>query len=413
LCRFKRFTYDDGLRARGESNLRRARFCSNCGAALAPTAGDDRDVRKTVTVLFTDLVDSTPLGERLDPEPLRVVLGRYFEVTRELLERHGATVRKFAGDAVMAVFGVPTLHEDDALRAVTAASMLGSSLVGLNEELDRRWSVRLDVRTGVNTGEVVVDDTAGSHADVLGDAVNLAARLQQAAGIGEILVGDATFQLVREAVTAEPLPPLALKGKGDPVSAWRLLSVHHDTRRHAQRSDAPMVGRERELTLLDWVFERTIAERRCHLVTLVGDAGVGKTRLVDEFEQLVRTRALILRGHCPSYGETAAFRPIARVVQQLAGIRLGDPVEASRAKLAALLGDAHLTDRVVQVLGLGAGTAEPEDSYWALRRMLELLAAEQRWCWWWTTFTGLSRRCSTSSSTWASGLTVLPSCSSA
>jgi class 3 adenylate cyclase/tetratricopeptide (TPR) repeat protein len=361
----------------GESNLRRARFCPNCGATLARTAAADRDVRKTVTVLFTDLVDSTPLGERLDPEPLRGVLGRYFEVTRELLEGHGATVRKFAGDAVMAVFGVPTLHEDDALRAVTAASGLGDALAGLNEELDRIWSVRLDVRTGVNTGEVVVDDVAGSQADVLGDAVNLAARLQQAAGIGEVLVGDATFQLVREAVTAEPVPLLALKGKGNWFTAWRLLSVDHEGRHRAPRSDAPMVGRGRELALLDWAFDRTIAERRCHQVTLVGDAGVGKTRLVDELERLVQARARILRAHCPSYGETAAFRPVARVVQQLAGIRPDDPVEASRAKLAPLLGDAHLTDRVVQVLGLGEGTAEPEDSYWALRRLLELLAAER------------------------------------
>jgi class 3 adenylate cyclase/tetratricopeptide (TPR) repeat protein len=361
----------------GEPNLRRARFCPNCGAALAQASGGDRDVRKTVTVLFTDLVDSTPLGERLDPEPLRVVLGRYFEVTRELLERHGATVRKFAGDAVMAVFGVPTLHEDDALRAVTAASRLGGALAGLNEELDRTWNVRLDVRTGVNTGEVVVDDLAGSHADVLGDPVNLAARLQQAAGIGEILVGDATFQHVREAVTAAPVPPLAVKGKEDQVTAWRLLSVDNATPRHALRRDAPMIGRERELSLLRWAFERAVAERRCHLVTLVGDAGVGKSRLVDEFQRLVRTRARILRGHCPSYGETAAFRPIAQVVQQLAGIRPGEPVPASRAKLAPLLADPHLTDRVVQVLGLGAGAAEPEDSYWALRRMLELLAARQ------------------------------------
>jgi class 3 adenylate cyclase/tetratricopeptide (TPR) repeat protein len=361
----------------GEANPRRARFCLTCGEALTQSSSGDRDVRKTVTVLFSDLVDSTPLGELLDPEPLRLVLGRYFEVIHEVLERHGGTVRKYAGDAVMAVFGVPTLHEDDALRAVIAASKLGMALAGLNEELERNWNVRLAVRTGVNTGEVVVDDRAGSGADVLGDAVNVAARLQQAAGIGEILIGDATFRLVREAITTEPLPPLALKGKGDLVDAWRLLSVEHETRRHAHRVDAPMVGRRRELALLDWAVERTIAERRCHLVTLIGDAGVGKTRLVDEFERLVGNRALILRGHCPSYGETAAFRPIGRVVQQIAGIRHGDAVDASHAKLVPLLGDAHLTSRVIQVLGLGEGAAEPEDSYWTLRRMLELLAARQ------------------------------------
>ncbi|HEY6590326.1 MAG TPA: adenylate/guanylate cyclase domain-containing protein, partial [Actinomycetota bacterium] len=172
----------------GEDNPARARFCLACGAPLAP-AGEPREVRKTVTVVFSDLVGSTPLGERLDPEALREVVTRYYDRTAEVLTRHGGTVAKFIGDAVMAVYGIPRLHEDDALRAVRAAGELGRALEELNGELEAALGVRLALRTGVNTGEVVVGDAVGGQDVVVGDAVNVAARLEQAADPGEVLIG--------------------------------------------------------------------------------------------------------------------------------------------------------------------------------------------------------------------------------
>src|SRR5687767_932676 len=184
-------------------------------ACAAPLEGDgppSREVRKTVTVVFADVAGSTPLGERLDPETLRRVMGRYFDRMKTVVEGHGGTVEKFIGDAVMAVFGLPTLHEDDALRAVRAAVDMRSALAELNEELERERAVAIAVRTGVNTGEVVAGDGSGETL-ATGDAINTAARLQQAASPGEILIGAPTHRLVREAVLAESVDDLALKGK--------------------------------------------------------------------------------------------------------------------------------------------------------------------------------------------------------
>jgi class 3 adenylate cyclase/tetratricopeptide (TPR) repeat protein len=332
-----------------------------------------RETRKTVTVVFADLVDSTSLGERLDAESLPFVLRRYYEAARRPLEQHGGKVEKFVGDAVMAVFGVPVLHEDDALRAVTAAVGLLEALDVLNADLEREWSVSLLVRVGVNTGEVLVSESADHETPILGDTVNVAARLEQAAEPGEIVIGDPTYRLVRHAVLAEPLTGLALKGKNLSVDAWRLLEVDPEPQRHA-RVDAPMVGREQELGMLHSVFERTITTRRCHLMTWRGDAGVGKTRLIDEFERAAAARATVLRGRCPSYGEGITYRPIAQMVRKLAGIEPDDSQETGYAKLAALLGDAGpVTRQVAQVLGLRSGAVELRDTYWALRRMLEAL----------------------------------------
>src|SRR5918996_1311871 len=182
-------------------------------------------VRKTVTLVFCDVADSTPLGERLDPEALRDVWSRYHETARAVLERHGGTIEKFIGDAVMAAFGIPVVHEDDALRAVRAAVELRNELETLNDELERVYGVRIGVRTGVNTGEVIAGDPEQGQAFATGDAVNVAQRLEASAEAGEILIGAATMRLVPGTVTAEPLPHLELKGKAAPVAAWRLLSV--------------------------------------------------------------------------------------------------------------------------------------------------------------------------------------------
>ena len=220
-------------------------------------------VRKTVTLVFCDVADSTPLGEQLDPEALRGVWSRYHETAREVLERHGGTIEKFVGDAVLGVFGIPVVHEDDALRAVRAAVELREELARLNDELDAAFGVRIGVRTGVHTGEVFAGDPAQGDPFATGDAVVVAQRLEATAAPGEILVGDATIRLVRDAVTAEPVPALELKGKSEPVDAWRLLDVEPDAAGLARRMDSPLVGRAAELDALLAELDRAIADRAC------------------------------------------------------------------------------------------------------------------------------------------------------
>src|SRR5947208_6126394 len=253
----------------GRENADGARFCAACGAKLSAAAG--REVRKTVTVLFADVTGSTALGEQLDPESLRRVMARYFDAARTCLERQGGTVEKFIGDAVMAVFGVPAMHEDDALRALRAAAELRGSLTSLNHELERDYGVSLQLRTGISTGEVV---TGTEERLATGDAVNLAARLEQAAQPGEILIGEQTLRLTRGAIDMETVAPLSLKGKANPVSAHRLLRVVEGAAAFERRLDAPLVGRGGELAKLRSAFEAAVSERCCRLVTLVGPPGI-------------------------------------------------------------------------------------------------------------------------------------------
>jgi class 3 adenylate cyclase/tetratricopeptide (TPR) repeat protein len=285
----------------GTENPDAARFCLACGTPFADT-GPAREVRKTVTVLFADIVGSTALGERTDPEALRQTMSRWFDEARTVLERHGGTVEKFIGDAVMAVFGVPRAHEDDALRAVRAAAELRSTLEG----------AAVDARIGVNTGEVVAG--SGGQTLVTGDAVNVAARLEQAAAPNEILIGEATERLVRDAVSAEPVEALSLKGKSEPVRAFRLLEVHAGAEGRARRLDAPLIGRRRELDRLQSAFDDAVRANACQLFTLLGPAGVGKSRLVEELAGATRGRATLLRGRCLSYGEGITFWPVAEAI---------------------------------------------------------------------------------------------------
>jgi class 3 adenylate cyclase/tetratricopeptide (TPR) repeat protein len=362
----------------GRENPDGFRFCGSCGRPLARDAATRRQLRKTITVVFCDLVGSTALGERLDPESLRRVLGLYFERMREALERHQGTVEKFIGDAVVGVFGVPRLHEDDALRAVRAAVELQAALAELHKELERDWGVTLQLRTGVNTGEVVAGSAAAGSAQVLGDAVNVAARLEQAAAPGEVLLGQTTWELVRDAVQAEPVAPLALKGKADQVAAWRLRRVTADSPGHARRRDVPMVGREPQRRLLLDAFDRVVAERACRLVTVLGTAGVGKTRLVDEALAGLGERATVLRGRCLSYGEGITYWPVAEVVRQAAGISLDDSLQAAQGKLAALLAGQEqaeqLAGRIAATMGLAEASGGTEETFWAVRKLLEHLA---------------------------------------
>ena len=365
----------------GTENPGRARFCLNCGTALDPGEAAARERRKTITVVFSDVTGSTSLGERLDPESLSRVMAHWFEATRTVLERHGGTVQKFIGDAVMAVFGVPVVHEDDAVRAVRAAAELGPGLVALNEDLTRNWGVTLEVRTGVNTGEVVAGDPAVGDALVLGDAVNLAARLEQAAAPGEVLLGPATYELVRDAVRTVPLPPIPLKGKADPVAAMRLVEVLPWALGRTRRADTPMVGRSEERQLLDWAYERTVRNRSCHLITVLGPAGVGKSRLAAETLADRRSEATVLTGRCLPYGRGITFWPIAEVVRQTAGITEKDTPTSARGKLAALVQDSpdaeHITDGVAGLIGITEATMPTDEAASSVRRLLEVLAARR------------------------------------
>jgi class 3 adenylate cyclase len=283
----------------GVENPDIARFCLACGTQLAE-ARPPQEMRKVVTIVFSDLKGSTSLGEALDSEALREVMTRYFDAMRGELERHGGVIEKFIGDAVMAVFGLPRLHEDDALRAVRAASGMQAALEELNDELQRIYGVQLANRTGVNTGEVVAGDPSTGQRLVTGDAVNVAARLEQAAGEREVLLGELTYRLVRDEVDVEEVEPLELKGKSEPVPAYRLMGVS-ETASTDDRRGAPLVGREEELAALTSALDESAASSSCRLVTIVGDAGVGKSRLTSEFLAASRPRALLLCGRCIPY----------------------------------------------------------------------------------------------------------------
>ena len=311
-------------------------FCPFCTAPLYADAGS-REQRKTVTILFCDVTGSTALGESTDPEALRALLARYFARMKDIVERHGGTVAKFIGDAVMAVFGVPQVHEDDALRAVRAALEMQYALPDIG----------VQARIGVNTGEVV---TGIAEALATGDAVNVAARLEQAADPGEILIGEPTLALVREAVEVEALEPLELKGKQRPVPAYRLVAIRDAPER---RHETQFVGRNNELETLRRAWQRAMDEQRCELVTVIGEAGVGKSRLTMELLDAVDAR--VVRGRCVPYGEGITYWPVIEVLKQLDAL----PSDAAAAaSIRSLLGDSD------------EGTTA-EEIAWAFRKLLE------------------------------------------
>jgi class 3 adenylate cyclase/tetratricopeptide (TPR) repeat protein len=364
----------------GFQNAESVKFCAECGQKLASVSPAPRETRRTVTVLFADVSGSTALGEQLDPEALRALMGRYFAAIKQIVERHGGTVEKFIGDAVMAVFGIPTIHEDDALRAVRAAIEIRDTLAGLNEELQKDRGLAVVFRTGVNTGTVVAGDLSAGQTLITGDTVNTAARLEQAAQPGEILLGQATFRLVRDAVVAEPMDPIEAKGKAEPVPAYRLVSVISGAAGHTRRLDAPMVGRNREIHVLTDAFDRAVADRACQLVTVLGAAGVGKSRLVQEFRERVEGRATVLVGRCLSYGEGLTYWPLADALSAAIAVDDEQPLESWRAGLLALIAGQPQAEAIVeQVVGLiGVGEASGgSDAFWAVRRLLEGMARQQ------------------------------------
>ena len=360
----------------GQSIPEQFPICGYCGARLQPSA-PPAETRRTVTIVFSDLKGSTSLGERLDPESVREVMARYFDAMRAELERHGGTIEKFIGDAVMAVFGLESVHEDDALRAVRAAAGTTAALAKLNDELEARYGVRLANRTGVNTGEVVAGDPTAGQRLVTGDTVNTAARLEQAAPENQVLLGPLTYALVRDAVEVEPVEPLVLKGKAEPVMAWRLVKVRSATEGRARREDTPLVGRETELAALRGSLAEAVSARAPRLVTLTGDAGVGKSRLVRELLVGVEGSARALRGRCLSYGEGITFWPIGEIVRAAAGIVEEDPPAIARAKLLEVAPDRDVALRVASVVGLTAATVPLPEIFWGVRRLLEALARRQ------------------------------------
>ncbi|HEX6724571.1 MAG TPA: adenylate/guanylate cyclase domain-containing protein [Gaiella sp.] len=349
----------------------------DCGAALTAAAPERW---KLATLVFCDLSGSTAMGERLDAEAVRSLMLSYFHEMRGALERHGGTVEKFVGDAVLAVFGVPEAHEDDALRACRAALEMQARLGALNEDLEQRFGTRIALRIGVNTGEVVAGDSSSRETFVTGDPVNVAARLEQAAGPGDVLLGAPTYRLVRDAVRVEAIEPLQAKGKSEPVPAYRLLEVS-GFGPAARPAGTPFTGRAEQLDRLERVFEKVVASGTARLATVVGEPGVGKSRLVAELVSRLGMRARVVRGTCLSYGEGITYWAVGQIARELAGVR----DEHSPEEVLALL-EAHVSEtaepsavaaHVGRLLGVAGGSATAEDTAGAIAAFLAAGARER------------------------------------
>jgi class 3 adenylate cyclase/tetratricopeptide (TPR) repeat protein len=362
----------------GEENPPKFRLCGYCGAPLvaAPAQLPVREMRKTVTLIFSDLKDSTALGERLDSEALHEVKDRYFSAMAAEITRHGGKIEKYIGDAIMAVFGLPRAHEDDALRAIRAADGMRKALVRVNQDLLSRYGVELANRTGVNTGEVVAnDDEKADQKLATGDAVNVAARLEQAAPVNEIYIGETTYQLVRDAVEVEAVEPLQLKGKTEKVAAYRLMSAR-GLDGYARRQDTPIVGRDAELAALHLAYRQVCDGRAVRLVTVIGDAGLGKSRLVREVTDQIAIDAKVLRGRCLPYGDGITFWPLIGMVREAASIGDDDGPELARSKVLATVGDPDVAARLASAVGLSPAAFPLHELYWGARKFLEGFAAQ-------------------------------------
>jgi class 3 adenylate cyclase/tetratricopeptide (TPR) repeat protein len=342
----------------GHENPPDARFCNSCAAPLTAGPVSSREVRKTVTVVFCDVVGSTELGERYDPEVLRGLMARFYAAVREPVERHGGSVEKVIGDALVAVFGIPAVHEDDALRAVRAALEMRNAVRSMGD---------LQARIGVNTGDVLARDATQMESLVVGDAVNVAARLEQAAGAGEVLVGDETWQLVSHAVRGERVAPVPAKGKREPLIAWRLEEVDPAAGGHRRRLDLPIVGRQSELELLRWALERTQQGNRPHLVMVLGQPGIGKSRLVSDLPRLADGLAP-LTGNCRPVTGSSSLEPLLEVAR--------DALAADGASVADLMPGDTDAEAVAACLARGAEAGAP-DIAWAVSRLVGAMAVER------------------------------------
>ncbi len=369
----------------GEPVPQDARFCQNCGAGLTPEAPAHEE-RKLVSVLFVDLVGSTSRADQADPEDVRDMLQLFHTRAKQHIETYSGTVEKFIGDAVMAVFGAPLAHGDDAERAVRAGLRVLEGIEELNRE---HTGLELAARAAVNTGEAVVSigsEHLSGGALALGDVVNVASRLQNAAPPGRLIVGEETHRSTRTVIGYEELTPLVAKGKSEPVRAWLAIAP---TAAPAERpvTATPFIGRAAEMALFDSIWERAVRERRAHLVTVMGPAGIGKSRVSREMSARVEgTGGRAVRGRCLPYEERTGYRAFTEQVRTVAGIFESDPPLAARQKLdrtvAALLPGEEVPDvtRYLSLL-LGLGIDEPTRDrthlFFAARRWVECLALQQ------------------------------------
>jgi class 3 adenylate cyclase len=368
----------------GQENPAIARFCLACGLPLADE-GARREERRLISVLFVDLVGFTSRAEQLDPEDVQALLRPYHDAVRSEVESFGGSVEKFIGDAVVGVFGAPTAFGDDAERAVRSALTVRDTLARMDDEDPR---LDLKVRIAVNTGEALVTlnaRTALGESMIVGDVVNTASRLQTAAPVGGVLVGEDTYLATRDSIVYSRVDAVAAKGKEQPVAAWVALRAK---RQPGERAIAgALVGRGHELEMLRGIWERVSAERTPHLVTVVGPAGVGKTRLAHEFAAKVRDRGgRTVRGRVLPYRESTAYSALAFQLKQLCGIFETDSSESALAKLretvATLLPEAEatgVTEHLAVLLGLDAATsvADRESLFVSIRSFVEAVASDQ------------------------------------
>jgi adenylate cyclase len=391
----------------GASTQPDARFCIECGAALAespesgttaaPPAREPAEERRQATILFADLSGYTAVSEQLDPEEIKALVDRALDRLSREVVAHGGRVDKYIGDNVMAVFGAPVAYEDDPERAVRSGLAMQAAMEEINAEISSRPATRdvaFTLRVGVNSGEVLAGNSGGQYT-VIGDAVNVAARVQAAAEPGSVTVGPATRRLTATAIEYRDLEPLRLKGKAEPIPAAEALrTIAVDQGTHPLRSDAGLIGRDEELALLVSLFDRVVRESRPHLATVYGQAGVGKSRLLSELDEALRGRddhAETLVGHSPAYGTATAYAALAEIVRDRFAITRTEAPDSILAKLTAGIAqlapgeDAAEANRtasqVARLLGVeGAGeNAEGTDVrdriFAAVRLLLELMSA--------------------------------------
>ena len=367
-----------------------ARFCDGCGTAVGspvdqptPVAAAPHDteaVRKTVTVLFCDLVGSTAFAERVDAESAREAMSRYHSMAKSAIEANGGIVAKFIGDGVMALFGVPEVAEDDAERAVAAGAALQRGFAPVRDHIGTRYGAEVGLRVGINTGEVVIDD---ADADLVGDVLNTAARLESVCTPGQVLVGEETWRLTRSSLGYEPLGEVNVKGKRDGLATYQLVLADDGDGTAiggtAQPDSTPFIGRDEEITRLRSLFAETVSVRQARLATIIGSPGVGKTRLARELGNATSGEADIVEIRCERAG-TATFAPVVDLLQQVAGLDDGDTPEQIVAALRDLVGGEPDADRVVELLGGFVGTASPrstEDAFFGVRRLVEVLGSNR------------------------------------
>jgi DNA-binding SARP family transcriptional activator len=342
-------------------------------ATSAPPAAAHHESRKTVTILVCDPGPAS-LGERLDAELMRGVTERCRQRGSEIVGRHGGTVEAFAGDVIMAVFGIPAAHEDDALRALRAAVEVRRALVMLSDELGGQWGVKLSPRFGVDTGEVVAWGATPGPESISGEAVHEAWCLLQAAGPREIVLGEATWRLTRRAVRAESANVVTAGGKGSTAAAWRLLEVREGASAISRRFDTPFIGRARELAQLRSAYERTCSDKAPCLFTVFGESGIGKSRLAAEARLGLLAEAQMLFGRCQPYGEGITFAAVREIVRQALG---SEPAHALHLLLAQEPDGARAAGAVGALLGLTPAGTTLEEGFWGIRRLCEELARPQ------------------------------------